>query len=302
MSKIKLLFVILVTSSLCAIGFFFLPNWESQSNSSQTQDNRQGEHESLPGGTADADPLPSVQPARIKEPDSDSAEEFPESSTEWWLDEDFLAEFANEFEAFAGNMTASDAQGWREMDAITMGHLEDTLLMPGLLLEETRLVVEDFEELKSDERAGAVEILSQIATNRMELGVDPFGERNHQGRTELANEVLAEGIYYSPNAILRAVSHELGVEEATAEQIASFAAVRKEFLIEASRLAAKKAYRDNAVLAFLFAKRPDSVAEHGMASKERLNLDPVSAQIRREQEDMYLRFREAAQRAILNRE
>lgn len=210
--------------------------------------------------------------------------------------EELLAKFRAEFPSFAANYDP----GWDDFSEIVDGHLEDTLLMSGILLEDRRLQLSDFESLSAQEKTGTISLLATVAGRRMSLGIDPFGQRDQKEKEALRTQVLADGLGYSPQTMIDALSYSSGRVFLDEDGINEFANLRIGFLKEASHLEAQINDRSTAAMEFLVLHDSGSLMAHGFHAQTLMpDLDAEWVRLNAMKAELAIRYREATQNFLL---
>jgi hypothetical protein len=231
------------------------------------------------------------EPLGGQEPPQDSETDI------WWTNGKFVTKFKEEFPNFA----AEHVQDWDSIAETVDKNLENVLLTSGLLLEDRRLLMDDFEALSAQEKTGTFALLSTVSGNRMSLGIDPFGHRGAKEKEVLEAKILANGLAYPPQAMVDALSFRTGrvwLEGAMSED---FAELRIEFLLEASRLEAKISDRATAATEYLALNAGESLMRDGFNPRLRMpNLDDEWFRLTAQKEELAARYQNAAQNFLLD--
>jgi hypothetical protein len=221
--------------------------------------------------------------------------EAPTAAIPWWENKDLIESLRTSFMNEVGNYD----NGWEEMYDIAENHLQKGVECPGILLEYVRLTMDDFLDLSPAQMACSRGVLTKIGSNRMELGADPFGEREQDimAQTRLEEKILADGLAYGPEYMLDALTYRSGDVHWTDEERREFAAIRLDFLLDLIPIQAELDNRRNAAANFLAKRIPDALIESGFLPG--LNtLDPQRAILESKLQDLNIRYLEKSRRFV----
>lgn len=219
----------------------------------------------------------------------------PAATTPWWENQTLMEDLKTSFLNEVGDYD----NGWEAMYEIAENHLQQGVETPGILLEYVRLTMGDFLDLSPAQMACTRGVLGRIGSNRMALGVDPFGEREEGGiaQSRLEEKILADGLAYSPEYMLDALTYRTGDVPWTDKERQEFAAIRLDFLLELIPIQEELDNRRNAAASFLAKRAPDAVRESGFLPG--LNaLDPKRAILERNLQDLNRRYLEESRRFV----
>jgi hypothetical protein len=297
MNRLLLIIGLLALSAICWVAFSSAEEESSLRPASQDSRSLAAQRSSEKGAASKL----GVQRA-IVELDSPSGfpdvQEPPLESTHvpWWENGEFVSRFKEEFPDFA----AEHPQDWDSIAETVDKNLENLLLTSGLLLEDRRLFMSDFESLSTQEKTGAVALLSTVSGSRMSLGIDPFGEREFEEKEKLETKILANGLAYSPQAMVDASSFRTGRVLLEGTLLTDFSDLRLEFLLEASRLEARISDRGTVAVEYLALNARESLMRDGLNTRLRMpDLDDEWLMLMAQKEELAARYRNAVQNFLL---